>query len=115
MAGVALLGSAILGMTTGEHGGHYDDEGNPIHSASPITGSITGNCSGFVSANGVPLAVVGSVTTEYDICTNGSGVVATGSGFVTLNGVPVARVGDSIAPHNGSANITTGSSFVVEG
>ena len=43
-----------------------------------------------------------------------SGEVKTGSSFVTVGGIPVARIGDDIQPHNGTAKITTGSSFVVE-
>lgn len=42
------------------------------------------------------------------------GEVKTGSSFVTVGGIPVARIGDDIQPHNGTAKITTGSSFVVE-
>ncbi len=110
MVGVAVLGSLIKGMTSGEHSGH-----DAPHPPCEITGKIVGKCSSFVSVNGVPIALVGSITEEADCCCAGnSGKVKTGSSFVTVGGIPIARIGDDIQPHNGSAKITTGSSFVVE-
>lgn len=111
MAGVAVLGSLIKGMTSGEHNGHITP-----HPPCEITGKIVGKCSSFVSVNEVPIALVGSTTEEEDCCCSGkmSGEVKTGSSFVTVGGIPVARIGDDIQPHNGTAKITTGSSFVVE-
>lgn len=113
MPGVATQGSAIEGTTTGEHHGHYDEKGKPIHEAGPISGTIASNCSPNVFVNGKPVAFVGSVTDEQDNCGPGKGKVANGSGKVFVNGNPIARIGDSIQPHDGNAVITSGSSNVI--
>lgn len=115
MAGIALLGSAIEGMTSGNNCTHLDEFGNPIHGAVPITGSIVSGCSDFVFVNDVAVATVGSITEEFSICTDGYGEVSEGSNFVFIKGISVARVGDSIEPHDGTGEITTGSTFVFEG
>jgi uncharacterized Zn-binding protein involved in type VI secretion len=104
MGSVARLGDSIQGMTYGEHAGHI-----PPHDPSSITGSISSNCSPNVFVNGLPLARVGSVTSESDICDSGSGVVASGSSTVFVNGHPVSRIGDLVNPHNGTAQISSGS------
>lgn len=113
MSGVARLGDSITGTTTGEHHGHYNEDGEPIHGVGTITGSISSNCSSNVYVNGKPVAFVGSSTTEYDNCGTGYGKVATGSSKVYVNGKPIARNGDSISAHNGSARISSGSSNVI--
>ena len=110
MSGAARLTDSILGTTTGEHGGHI-----PGHSVSSITGSISSNCSSNVYINGLKAAFVGSITSEYDVCTNGSGSIAVGSSKVFVNGEALARVGDKINPHNGTCKINSGSSNVIIG
>ena len=112
MTGLALLGSKIEGRTSGEHNGHLIP-----HSPCTITGKVIDKCSSFVTVNGTPIALVGSVTEEEDCCCSGkqNGRVRTGSRFVTAGGIAIARIGDEIEPHNGTAKIITGSSFVVEG
>lgn len=105
---LAILGSEIFGRTTGEHHGHINS-----HSPGDLTGTITTG-SDFMKLNGDPVALVGSETYEVDNCGTGVGTVATGSEFIKVNKIPVARVGDEINPHNGYANITTGSDFVKE-
>lgn len=47
MPSAARLGDSIAGTTAGEHSGHATP-----HSPLPITGSISGNCSGDVFING---------------------------------------------------------------
>lgn len=115
MPGASRLGDSISGMTSGEHAGHVDELGNPLHPASPISGTISGNCSSTVFINVQPAATVGSTTTESDICDTGNGVVSTGSSKVFINGKPAARIGDTVIPHNGTASITGGSSSVIIG
>lgn len=112
MPSVARLQDSISGMTTGEHGGHKDEFGNPLHLPSAITGYISANCSPNVFVNGKALARVGSTTFESDVCDTGSGTVSQGSPTVFVNGYPVARNGDKISPHNGTAKISSGSSNV---
>lgn len=108
MPGVARLNDSIQGMTSGEHSGH-----STPHPPSPITGTISGNCSPNVFVNGLPAAYVGSITTEHDdCCGTNSGSVAEGSSTVFCNGNPLSRMGDAINPHNGTASITGGSSDV---
>ena len=113
MAGIVTLGDTILGETTGEHHGHVDDEGNPLHEAGVLTGTITGNCSSNVFINGKPVAYLGSTTTEEDNCGEGVGVLSIGYDKVLVNGNPVARLGDSTEPHDGTAVITSASSNVL--
>ena len=91
-------------MTTGEHADH-----DPPHPVSEITGNISGNCSSNVFINNIACAYVGSITSEFDICTNGSGSVSQGSPNVFVNNKAVARLNDATAPHNGSAKIIQGS------
>ena len=105
MPSASRLGDSIAGTTAGEHSGHPT-----AHSQLPITGNISGNCSGDVFVNGQPAAYVGSITTERDACCGSSlGSVGSGSGSVFINGKPAARVGDSLNAHNGSGQITGGS------
>lgn len=108
MPSAARLGDSIAGTTAGEHSGHATP-----HSPLPITGSISGNCSGDVFINGQPAAYVGSVTTENDACCGSSkGSVGAGSGTVFINGHQAARVGDALNAHNGTGQITGGSGDV---
>lgn len=121
MSAVARMGDSIQGRTTGEHNGHYDHDGDPIHGSGTLNGTITGNCSNFVFVNGKAMATVDSTTTEYDNCDSGrSGKLSAGSSFVFIQYLyrgrlyesAVPRVGDSTSPHNGYAKITTGSPTV---
>ena len=113
MPSVARLQDSISGMTTGEHSGHKDEFGNPLHPPSVITGYISANCSPNVFVNGKALARVGSVTLEQDTCCGSSyGSVFSGSNTVYVNNYPIARNGDTINAHSGSASITGGSSNV---
>ena len=83
MPGAARQGDAIQGTTAGEHNGHATPHG-PL----PITGTISGGCSGDVFINGRPAAYVGSTTTENDACCGSSqGSIAQGSSSVFINGV----------------------------
>lgn len=108
MPSAARLGDSIAGTTAGEHSGHATP-----HSPLPITGSISGNCSGDVFINGKPAAYVSSVTTENDACCGSSqGSVGAGSGTVFINGHQAARVGDALNAHNGTGQITGGSGDV---
>jgi uncharacterized Zn-binding protein involved in type VI secretion len=90
MPGAARQGDAIQGTTAGEHNGHATPHG-PL----PITGTISGGCSGDVFINGRPAAYVGSTTTENDACCGSSqGSIAQGSSSVFINGKPAARIGE---------------------
>ena len=111
MPGAARLNDSIQGTTGGEHTGHV-----PPHGPLPISGQISGGCSGDVNINGQPAATVGSTTTELDACCGSdSGAVAAGSGSVFINGKPAARLGDALAPHSGTGSISSGSSDVLIG
>ena len=108
MPKAARLNDSIVGTTAGEHSGHAAP-----HPPSPITGQISGGCSGDVFINSLPAATVGSITTELDECCGSSqGTVAVGSGSVFINGKPAARVGDALNPHNGVGQVSSGSGDV---
>ena len=108
MPNAARLTDAVDGTTAGEHSGHV-----PPHTPEPVTGEISGACSGDVRVNGLAAATVGSITTERDGCCGSSqGAVAAGSGTVRINGKAAARTGDALAPHSGSGTITGGSATV---
>ena len=110
MPGVARLNDSIAGTTSGEHSTHTVSPCSP----SAISGSISGGCSTNVYCNGLPVATVGSVTTENDSCCGSAkGTVAAGSSKVFVNGKAIARSGDALNPHNGTASITGGSSNVI--
>lgn len=110
MPGVARLNDSIAGTTSGEHSTHTETPCSP----SAISGSISGGCSTNVYCNGLPVATVGSVTTENDSCCGSAkGTVAAGSSKVFVNGKAIARNGDALNPHNGTASITEGSSNVI--
>lgn len=100
------------GITAGEHSGHM----NPSHSPGPITGEISGGCSGDVLINGRPAATAGSTTDEHDgCCGTGHGSVASGSGSVFINGKPAARAGDPLNAHSGTGQVSSGSGDVLTG
>ena len=111
MAAAARQTDSITGVFAGEHSGH--DDGHPPGS---ITGEINGGCSSNVFINGLPAAIVGSTTSEHDVCcgTN-SGKVSAGSHKVFINGKPAARKGDALSPHSGTGYISSGSGNVFFG
>ena len=111
MPNAARLSDSVRGITAGEHSGH-----RPPHSSSPITGSVSGACSGDVFVNGLPAATVGSVTEEHDACCGMSyGNVRDGSGSVFVNGKAAARLGDALNAHSGTGWISGGSGNVFFG
>ena len=77
MPGAARQGDAIQGTTAGEHNGHATPHG-PL----PITGTISGGCSGDVFINGKPAARIGDTLAAH----NGTGAVSDGSGDVLIGG-----------------------------
>lgn len=106
---VAVMGSLIEGMTTGEHHGHYDGEGNPEHpDPCPLTGEVTEGTPKLV-VGGVPVALAGAPTSEDDCCGAGAGTLGDVNHKIHVGGVPVQAVGDPTVPHNGAAEIVTGS------
>ena len=111
MPNAARLSDSVQGITAGEHSGH-----RPPHSPSPITGSVSGGCSGDVFVNGLSAATVGSVTEERDACCGtGYGSVRDGSESVFVNGKAAARLGDALNAHNGTGWISGGSENVFFG
>lgn len=112
---IALLGDSVQGTTTGEHNGHTDSYGHPIHSPSTITGTITSG-SPNVFINGKPIARAGDSTVESDNCDSGRvGSLRDNGSTVKINGKSVALLGDEINPHNGTAYISSASSGVYVG
>lgn len=111
MPSAARITDSIRGTTAGEHSGHRH-----AHGPLPISGEISGGCSGDVFVNGLAAATLGSVTTERDACCGSSyGSVGAGSGSVFVNGKPAARVGDALNAHNGTGKISGGSGNVFFG
>lgn len=119
MPAVARLGDKTKGRTTGEHHGHYIN-GSPVHGSGTLNGTISGGCSDFVFIDGKPCSVVGSTISETDNCGSGTGKTSQASSFVFIQSwykgritrAAIPRVGDATSPHNGSANIITGSPTV---
>ncbi len=111
MPEAARLNDSVTGTTAGEHSGHAAP-----HSPETFGGHISSGCSGDVFINGIPAAVVGSITTETDSCCGSSpGAVAEGSGSVFINGKPAARKGDALAAHSGTGEVAAGSPNVFMG
>lgn len=113
MGNVALFGDSIEGMTTGEHNGHTDSFGSPLHDPCPITGRIVSGSSN-VFCKGKPVAYLNSQTEEYDCCCPGSmsGSVVASSSKVFVNGRPIARLNDNVRTHNGTGRISAASSHM---
>lgn len=108
MAGIARLNDEILGVTASEHSGHQTN-----HGGLTITGNVYSDCSPSVYINGRAVAHINSVTIEYDACCGHSfGVIAEGSPKIFVGGIPVARLNDALAPHNGTAHISSASTDV---
>lgn len=124
MSNAARVGDSITGMTTGNH--HcwqepiYDEFNNIIGYetvCSPpavITGTITSGASN-VYINTQKAAFVGSITSEMDAYDTGVGVISGGSTKVYINGNRAARKDDMVTPHNGTANVSSGSPNVFIG
>ena len=111
---VAIVGSDILGTTTGEHHGHYDIYGSPIHSSGVLIG-IVASGSNKLKINGVNVAIELSPTSESDNCGNGNGTLGSVQHKLKINGKSVQLVDDNTIPHNGTAKITTGASKIMVG
>lgn len=103
MAQVAIVGSIVQGMTTGEHHGHSL---NP-HPPCTLTGTVIEGTSKFL-ALGVPISLAGAQVTENDCCGAGTGNLGGIMNKIRVRGVPVQVVGNATVPHNGSATIQTG-------
>jgi uncharacterized Zn-binding protein involved in type VI secretion len=114
MPKAARKDDTTLGQTTGEHHGHYDSEGDPIHGSCQLSGIISGG-SPNVFINGKPAAMLGGAIQETDCCGPGTGSLTHGSSTVFINGNPAIRMGDSVTPHNGSASVNAGSANVFIG
>ena len=93
-----MAGIAVVGSLTSGHDGYP-----PVH---VITGS------NFVSCNGKPVALVGSICEDHTKPKNQTHppVVTGGSSFVSVGGIKVATVGSEVAGGgcNGSHVIVTG-------
>jgi uncharacterized Zn-binding protein involved in type VI secretion len=111
---VAIVGSEILGETTGEHHGHYDAFGSPIHGSGTLTGTVTSG-SDKLTINGVNVAIELSPTSESDNCGDGSGTLGAVQHKLKINGKSVQLVDDATIPHNGTAQITTGDQKIMVG
>lgn len=106
----AYVGSSISGMTAGEHSGHTNSN---IHGQLPITGNIISSPASNIFVNGNLIAVYGSGTIEHDDCCGTSyGTINNGSNKIYANNLGVCRNGDTYTPHNGTANIASGSNNV---
>ena len=106
---VAILNDPISGTTAGEHHGHHD---HPHPPGLPITGKINGNVSTKLFINNIPVAMVGSTTTEIDGCCGGDntgGVIITGFDKIKVQGNAIAMVGSEIQAHNGTAQVSDSS------
>ncbi len=112
MPQVALIDSSIQGSTTGEHHGHYDAFGNPIHGPGTLSGTITSG-SDKLRVDGVFVAIEGSSVDESDNCGSGSGALGSSQHKIKINGISVQCNGDATVPHNGSANISSGSAKII--
>ena len=111
---VAIVGSSILGTTTGEHHGHYDAFGNPIHGAGILTGTVASGDS-KLKINSIAVGVELSPTSETDNCGSGNGTLGNAQHKLKVNGKCVQLVDDSTIPHNGTAKITSGSAKILVG
>lgn len=103
---VAIKGDPITGKIAGEHFAHSQ---HPHPPGLPITGEISGKVSTKVFINDIPVAMVGSTTTEKDDCcgtNNTGGVILTGYSKVIVEDRAIAMVGSEVTPHNGTAYVS---------
>lgn len=110
MVRVGVVTSILEGNDGGEHNGHTDDEGNPLHPVSKMTGKIISGC-GFAFIKGKEIANVGSATEEdCSVCCGGkiTGVVSDVPNFVYANGQKVVFIDHVLVPHNGTLTVKTG-------
>lgn len=110
MPKAARLGDLVKGMTSGEHHGHTDNPHDPCE----LNGVISKG-SNNVFINGKPASIVGNDVSETDCDGTGTGVLTKGSSTVFINGKPAVRMGDKTTPHDGTAEVITGSSNVFIG
>ena len=102
MPQVAILGSKTQGMTTGEHHGHLVP-----HPSCTLTGTVTKG-SPKMFALGIGVAHQLYPTSETDCCGPGNGTLDSIRHKIRVNGEWIQLVGDPTIPHNGWADIITG-------
>lgn len=77
-----------------------------------IAGGVIVNGATTVTANGVPVAQLGSVVAGHGIGPHAGAVIVVGSATVYAEGIPVARLGDAASCgdviSNASPNVTSG-------
>ncbi|MDF2615500.1 MAG: hypothetical protein K0Q47_155 [Sedimentibacter sp.] len=111
MPAVAVKGGSILGMTTGEHGGHTNPNGTPMHGPGTLTGTITSGTD-KLRINGIFVALEDEDTEESDNCDSDTGKLGNIEHKLKVNGKSVQCLGDNTKPHNGTAKISTGNSKI---
>lgn len=102
MPQVAILGSQVLGMTSGEHHGH-----DPPHPPCTLTGVVIKG-SPKMRASGIGVALEYYPTSEDDCCGPGNGTLDKIVHKIRVSGEWAQLVGDPTIPHNGTAKIVTG-------
>lgn len=77
-----------------------------------VAGGVIVNGATTVTANGLPIAQLGSVVAGHGIGPHAGSVIAVGSATVYAEGIPIARLGDAAACGdviaNASPNVTSG-------
>jgi uncharacterized Zn-binding protein involved in type VI secretion len=77
-----------------------------------VGGGAIVNGSNTVTANGIPVAQLGSVVSGHGIGPHAASVIAVASPTVFANGIPIARLGDIAScgdvVANASPNVTAG-------
>ena len=77
-----------------------------------VAGGAIINGANTVTANGIPVAQLGSVVTPHGKPPHSASVIAVGSSTVFAEGIPVARLGDAATCGdviaNASTNVTSG-------
>lgn len=104
MPQVALKGSSVQGMTSGEHSGHIEENS---HGPCTLTGTIVEGTP-KMKVQGVEVAYQACRVTEDDCCAPGTGALGAHTHKIRVAGLWVQLQGDTTVPHNGTARITTG-------
>ena len=77
-----------------------------------IAGGVIANGATTVTANGIPVAQLGSAVAGHGIGPHAGSVIIVGSATVYAEGIPVARLGDAASCGdviaNASPNVTSG-------
>ena len=77
-----------------------------------VAGGAIINGATSVTANGIPLAQLGSIVSPHGKSPHSGNVITNGSNTVTAEGIPVARLGDIAscghAISNASTDVTAG-------